>query len=491
MQKIKPTFKMKTFWFLLFCILMSCFFACRRQPPKQEAIYRPGTALLEHAYERFREKSLTKRQFKHRDIAPLIRQHAAGGSLRVEELGKSVKQRPVYQLTFGKGAIKVMLWSQMHGDESTATMALFDLFNFLEGENDEFDSLRTLLAEKTTLYFIPMLNPDGAEAFTRRNAYGFDINRDALRAESPEARILKQAREKVLPAFGFNLHDQSIYYNVEGTPNPATISVLAPAFDQEVSMNEIRKESMKVIVGMNELLQKYIPGGVGKYDDSFYPRAFGDNFQKWGTSTILIESGGYKNDPEKQFIRKLNFMVILRALSDIAGGAYQDYEYTRYFDIPDNDNKLTDLLIRNITIEREGQRYQTDISVRQGNSSLTGDASSIADLGDLSILHGYEELDASGFRWQPGRLYGQTYASAAEIDREEAFALLRKGYLAVRVTSPAAADENNRKNPLPLLIVREKAGLPEYPLIGKKASFFISKDGRLRYAVIRGALIKL
>src|SRR5690606_18295568 len=157
------------------------------------------------------EESLSKRRFKHEDIEPLILKRRSGGSFGVTSLGKSVEQRDIYQLQYGEGPVKVLLWSQMHGDESTATMSVFDLFNFLEAGPDEFDSLRTLLAKNTSLYFIPMLNPDGAEVFQRRNAYGFDLNRDAIRAESPEAKILKQTREKLAPEFGFNLHDQSIY----------------------------------------------------------------------------------------------------------------------------------------------------------------------------------------------------------------------------------------------------------------------------------------
>lgn len=73
-----------------------------------------------------------------------------------------------------------MLWSQMHGNESTATMALFDLFNFLEGKGDQYDTFRQLLNSQLRLKFIPMLNPDGADVFKRRNALDIDLNRDAI-----------------------------------------------------------------------------------------------------------------------------------------------------------------------------------------------------------------------------------------------------------------------------------------------------------------------
>ena len=87
---------------------------------------------------------------------------------------------------------------------------------------------------------------------------------------------------------------------------------------------------MKVIVFMNSIIQKYAPGQVGRYNDDFEPRAFGDNIQKWGTSAILIESGGYKNDVEKQEIRKLNFVSILSACYTIANGNYKKISIEDY-----------------------------------------------------------------------------------------------------------------------------------------------------------------
>jgi len=293
--------------------------------------------IFKAAFDQYKEEAITHRRFKHRDIKPLIEQRKDGGTFEVSQLGSSVEKREIYQLGYGQGDKKVMLWSQMHGNESTATMALFDLFNFLEGSKDDFESIRSAIKDNLDLRFIPMVNPDGADAFTRRNAYDIDLNRDAIQLTSPEAVILRKAREDFSPAYGFNLHDQQIYYNVERTPKPATISVLAPAYNYETEINDVRKRALQVIVGMNRLLQEIIPGQVGKYDDAFEPRAFGDNFQRWGTSTILIESGGYPGDPDKQFIRELNFIIILDALYSIARETYTDYAVEEYFEIPDND----------------------------------------------------------------------------------------------------------------------------------------------------------
>lgn len=322
------------------------------------------TSLLEAAFDEFREARLTERRFGYDKIAPLLESRSADFEQQV--LGKSVEGRPLHALTYGNGPTPVLLWSQMHGDESTATMALFDLFNFLEGsKSDAYATIRQLLRDKLTIRFIPMVNPDGAERFQRRNALHIDLNRDAIRQSSPEAIILKEARDDFEPAFGFNLHDQNAYYNAAGTSNPATISVLAPAYNEAREVNEGREKAMKVIVGMNRILQEEIPGHVGKYDDTFEPRAFGDNFQKWGTSTILIESGAFPNDPEKQYIRKLNFMIILNALYEIASGIYDQSDASAYHSIPDNASRLMDLLIKNVRSETNGYAYVTDIGIRR------------------------------------------------------------------------------------------------------------------------------
>ena len=153
--------------------------------------------------------------------------------------------------------------------------------------------MRESLLRELQIVFIPMLNPDGAERFQRRNALGVDLNRDALRLQSPEAQLLKAKRDELSADWGFNLHDQSRYYAAGNHPRTAAISVLAPAYNYEKEVNAVRERSMRMIGQMNAVLQAYIPGQVARYNDDFEPRAFGDNIQKWGTSTILIESVSY------------------------------------------------------------------------------------------------------------------------------------------------------------------------------------------------------
>ena len=230
-------------------------------------------------YETYKEPTITHRRFKHKDIKPLVQQLQAPFSTSL--LGKSIEGREIYLVKAGTGKTTVLLWSQMHGDEATATMALMDVFNFMS-QDDEFNDLREKILNNLSLYFIPMLNPDGAEKFRRRNALDIDLNRDALRLQNPETQILKRVRDSLDAEWGFNLHDQSRYYGVGLSPNAAAFSVLAPAYNYEKDINEVRGKAMKLIGSMNKVLQKHIPNKVAKYNDDFEPRAFGDNIQKWG-----------------------------------------------------------------------------------------------------------------------------------------------------------------------------------------------------------------
>ncbi|MBC6365717.1 M14 family zinc carboxypeptidase [Algoriphagus sp. AK58] len=468
--------------FLLFFLVLSFYTSA------QVAYQKMPVEKLEAAYEKYKEPAITHRRFKHADLQPLIQKH--GADFKLEELGKSVEGRSITSMKWGQGATKVMLWSQMHGNESTATMALFDLFNFLEGKNDGYDELRTLLKNQISLKFIPMINPDGAYAFKRRNALDIDLNRDAISQISPEAVILKKARDDFEPEFGFNLHDQQIYYNVVNTPKQATISLLAPAYNYETEINEVRGRAMQTIAGMNELLQELIPGQVGKYDDAFEPRAFGDNIQKWGTSTILIESGGYQGDPEKQYIRKINFMIILNALHQIATRGYEQYTTEQYFAIPDNGFQLMDLIINEMQVNVKGEWYPLDIAIRRRETENAAGyfmSASVEDLGDMQIFFGFETLDATGLQYLEGKVYSTAFESVKDISEEKAIELLRQGFMAVKVKN----GEARQMHSLPILVLKTTEKYSSGWMTGSATNFFLAKEGKPRYAIVNGYLIDL
>lgn len=481
---------MKTlYYFLVICLLL--ILSCQNTPTTVKHDHQlMDTVQLSEAFEQFKEPSLTHRRIKHRDIEPLLQALNENNDFSITRLGQSVQQRAIYQVDYGSGDKKIMLWSQMHGDESTATMALFDIFNFLAAKNDAYDSIRTILKSKTHLMFIPMLNPDGAERFQRRNAMGIDLNQDARRGTTPEASLLIEAAKKNEPDYGYNLHDQQKYYTAAYSGKAATISFLAPAYNYEREINDVRSDAMKIIVGMNKLLQAYIPGHVARYNDTHEPRGFGDNFQKWGASTVLIESGGYPGDPEKQFIRKLNFIIILQSLLDIALDNYQQNDVQGYASIPENAVKLNDVVIRNIHFKNDTLSYKTDVAIRQDEITTPKGfyhIGRIADVGDLKESHGYHELDAEGLTFAEAKVYPEAFSTLSAISLEKATNLLHKGYYAVKIENMPTEKNYN----LPLVVLKNGSPLGGGLYLGMRANFFLKKGNALKYAMINGYLIDL
>lgn len=263
--------------------------------------------------------------------------------LTVEPVGESAEGRTIRNVRFGSGESSVLLWSQMHGDESTATMALADIFRFF-AERPDHPVVRTI-AEGATLHFVPMLNPDGAERFQRRSAQGVDINRDARQQATPEGRLLAGMQERLEPDFGFNLHDQSSRTRVEDTDRGVAIALLAPEFNEAGDVNDVRDRAMRLAGVIRGAVEPFVGGHVARYDADFNPRAFGDLMTKWGTSTVLVESGGWRDDPQKQYLRRVNFVGLVRALESIATGSWADVSRAPYEGLPENGRWVEDLMV--------------------------------------------------------------------------------------------------------------------------------------------------
>lgn len=443
-------------------------------------------------YEQYKETALTKRRFKHADILPLIQKLKSEKKFFVTQRGKSIEGREIFLIKIGNGKKKVFLWSQMHGDEPTATMALFDIFNFFKQEKDFLEFKKNIL-DNSTIYFMPMVNPDGAERYQRRNVNEIDINRDAVRLETPEAEILMTTFDSLKADFGFNLHDQSTRYTAGNSNLSAAISFLAPAYDYDKSMNEVRGNATKLISAMNNVLQKFIPGHIAKYDDSFEPRAFGDNFQKKGTSTILIESGGWEDDPEKQFLRKINFIAILSAFNAIANESYKEIPLTVYNEIPFNDKYLFDLLLRNVTLQNDDEEITVDIGVNM-NESNTDSAnsfilkSSVEDFGDLSIFYGYKDYDFSGYNIEAGKIYPTIISSLTQLKELDAQKLYNSGYTSLKINFEKLP-ANLYKYPFHFIVWNENRKSDFNRIsIGNPANFILKKDGKIRFVLVNGFL---
>jgi hypothetical protein len=344
-------------------------------------------------------------QVRHNDLKNYLEKLKAKG-VPIQEVGKSVAGREIYQMEFGKGSLKIFMWSQMHGDEPTATSALIDMFSYLYDHSK--DNFVKDLAEKVTIRAVPMLNPDGAELYQRRNLQFIDINRDAVMLQTPEGRLLKKLRDDWKPEIGFNLHNQNPLTTVGNTTKQATISLLAVSGSPDGKSNGANDRNKRLCAVMIAALNTYIKGNIGRYDDGFNPRAFGDNISRWGTQVILIETGGSKDLTELQLVQ-LNFLAYLSALKALVDGSEKKANPNDYDSLPYNTNgNLYSLIIRHAQIVN---RYKLDngtvkpfmadialvIDTRRSNLPPLEVKTAIQDIGDLSVFEGVQEVDASEY----------------------------------------------------------------------------------------------
>ena len=321
----------------------------------------------------------------------------------LEQIGESVEGRSINHLRAGSGGNGILLWSQMHGDEPTATAALFDVLEYLRRHRHD-PPVKRILSE-LTLHVVPMLNPDGAARYQRRNAQSIDINRDALRLQTPEGRALKALRDRLEPKVGFNLHNQSWNTGVGDPPKPASISLLSVAYDEKRTENRGRVLTKKLCAVIRDAVEPFASGQIGRYDDSFEVRAFGDNITLWGTPVVLIETGPWPSEEPDAHLVRLNFIAIVSALDALATGSVNKADPRRYESLPMNESGLLYILVRNATIINGAgiPPYVADIGISGNRRVRTSDdqremqvAKNISDMGDLRTSGALRMIDASG-----------------------------------------------------------------------------------------------
>lgn len=450
----------------------------------------PSMQELQDRYMIYLEETITEKRFEIEDLIPIYNRLDVHSNIDFSIRGYSLQDRPIYLVKYGHGDIPVLMWSQMHGDESTATMALLDLFNFLTSDNPADQAFLAAIRERLTLCFIPMLNPDGAAQFERKNAANIDLNRDALDLSNPESRLLKAVRDSLEPAFGFNLHDQSIYYRAGRNGKQVALAFLTPAYNYDKDINDLRLRSMKLIAHLRDSLKILIPGRIAIYDDSFEPRAFGDNIQKWGTSTVLIESGGYPDDPEKQYLRQLNFLTLIKALESIMTGSYTSKTVYDYQSIPENERKMLSLIIEDLRVPVENQTVKMDIGYLYHEKVVEGNTiypSAIADVGDLSVYKGLKVFPAEDFDVIEGQWYPQSFDNAGEITTIDWRSLIRNGYLGFIVNNGSVSDTNPSSFFIHRNSKQEDHRLDLVLAPGKDPTFILQSKGTdLRWVVHNG-----
>ncbi|WP_185877879.1 M14 family zinc carboxypeptidase [Blattabacterium cuenoti] len=351
-------------------------------------------------YDSFKELDINKSKiFKHYDLIKILNKYKNKNIFSIKTVGYSINNRKIFKIKFGYGKIKIFIWSQMHGNETTGTKSMMDILNFLFKKKDH--GTIKFLSKKITILFIPMLNPDGSEFFQRRNAINIDLNRDAIKLISPEIKILFKEIKKENPNILFNLHDQKSVYNVNNKKfNPAILSFLSPlssSYKKNISFE--RMKSMGIIYEITKEIKNFIPSiaSIGRYSDKYYPNATGDCLQKMGYSCILIEAGNYPEDNKKNLVRKYHTLSMIFSFYLISFKKNIEKNYKYYLYIRKNRKVLLDKVYRNIKININNSTFSLDIGIKNFDEfnfkkKTLESKLKIVDIGDLSNFFSYKEI---------------------------------------------------------------------------------------------------
>jgi hypothetical protein len=156
-------------------------------------------------------------------------------------------------------------------------------------------------------------------------------------------------------------------------------------------------KAINLIAGMNEVLQKYIPNQVGRFDDSFNINCIGDTFQNLGIPTVLFEAGHFQDDYEREETRKYVFVALVSGFELLSENDIVDNGIGKYLNISQNKVVFYDLMYKNVKINYDGNEIITNFAAQYKEELVDGKIcfnAYIIQIGDLENHFGHLVYDA-------------------------------------------------------------------------------------------------
>ncbi|MCC2615782.1 hypothetical protein LJ739_05980 [Aestuariibacter halophilus] len=440
---------------------------------------------IEQFYQQYSASGLGDAPRTVEDFSVLLAELQQHPLVRRRQVGSSYLGQPLWLYSIGQGPISVFAWSQMHGNEPVSTAALLDAVCMLL--NDEEDTLWKDWSRLMTFHFLPMLNPDGADANTRHNAQSIDINRDASALQSPEGRVLHQCLLNLKPDYAFNMHDQSRFYTAQGSGLPSVMAVLTPPANSGGTVTPARARAARVLSHVLGYLPSSLQDYLSRYRSPYSSRAFGDFASSKGISCMLLESGYLGGDQTRSVPRKVVAMTVLAALDGILTYHHDNdvnYRDDAYWQLPLNvDDERVDVLIQHLQVAPDGsENFAVDVGINRSDVSPNG----VVDIGDLRHLNGFVGIDARGL----------SFRAAEKVTLDEPVTLSQETYLEyLRQGQGLFCGESsllNNTSGWPA-IWQQKTGSDASvsgPTLGNQQVWFIANKS-LRYAVLGDTVIDL
>ncbi|HUV04370.1 MAG TPA: M14 family zinc carboxypeptidase [Armatimonadota bacterium] len=195
--------------------------------------------------------------------------------IKVVCIGRSVKGKDIPMVAVSDPNVPIELTKRLfiicrqHGDEPASTEAMLNLIEDLAFAADE----RTAdLMSKVSFFVVPMVNPDGAGRYQRRNANKADLNRDWLTLGQPETRCVRAAIDAIAPDVLIDQHElgpganRTDFVETAGTASGASADVVSECLElQRLVIGMLRTHDMGVVsyqTGENHLprlAHRYFP----------------------------------------------------------------------------------------------------------------------------------------------------------------------------------------------------------------------------------------
>ncbi len=238
----------------------------------------------------------------YNDLAAL---DATYDTLALSQVGESLEGRPLYSATVGEGERKLMIVTQQHGDEPTGTEGAMLFLEWLSGDSEAAQALRS----EVSVTVMPRVNPDGFERWEqleageavfdetidpRRNSADIDLNRTWDSSEAfdpaltPETLAVRQVLEAFQPELVLDYHNQNNYINEAGELE--TISIMWPTND--LVDTDVTATAQQAAVALSQGLEDFDYGFLSLFPGGETPQIARNGLGIDGVPALLIEQRG-------------------------------------------------------------------------------------------------------------------------------------------------------------------------------------------------------
>jgi hypothetical protein len=183
----------------------------------------------------------------------------------------------------------------------------------------------------------------------------------------------------------------------------------------------------------------------------------------------------------------MNFIAILTGLYSMASEHYANYSIDDYFAIPENENYLYDIIVRNIKTNIQDSTIVLDYGINQiETTTKTGDVyyrGEITEAGDLSTFFGNDDYCFDSMEVRHGLIYPEEFETVEQVGKLKFNEILSKGYIYVKVKN---ISKDLKYSKYPINIVSSNFSINGDINLGKMANFLIFDNSALRYVFVNG-----